>query len=725
MVKKFFLLALWGILYVSCSQEESTHRPVDMPIPIDIGFKNCKIDTIDEENHQIIISSGMNNLDSLVIGSSFDFESGIAYLAADADLVDPELGELVKPGMTISLKDTSKISIVVLSADGSIDAVWLICKENCDDKVVESSCSAKSSSSSKTAESSSSLEKVKSSSSSETPASSSGKSSSSSKTAESSSSLEKVKSSSSSETPASSSGKSCSSSKTAESSSSLEKVKSSSSSEAPASSSGKSSSSSKTAESSSSLEKVKSSSSLETPKYSCSSEVPTSSATEPPEPTEPSEPVSSSSLSSEKAVLNIDIMVNGNSLSTSNIQIQQSSRTIIISIKNQEELSFIQINSISLSEGASSNVELSIPLTFTPINNISAEYSFNVSAEDLSSTTWTLKVIYPEPPKNIKVSEIVANSNCNGKTCSITVLDDVIYVETQYNDNLSSMILSPIDTANDFRNWKSLMLENEIGELKEYRIKAGYQVPGSNFDERVDPFWGTSNDAQVASAISDGCAVFFPVTVSSENSLSVNGSSISLITQEVAAKSVGFEGGWKVASGYYFAGSYSGSNALEMYEEGRTSGCPLEDAVSNLTRFMSFGRPFTARPESFELTYSYAHVANKSSDYPQKSLIYVMLVSSKNKVVASGVISDESSVESSVRQVPLVYGSDSGLLSGGYAVAEGLSVGTGDEDVAYIHIMFASSAYAHNVAGGIAGKSNKYRGGTGSTLTIENFKLVY
>ena len=78
------------------------------------------------------------------------------------------------------------------------------------------------------------------------------------------------------------------------------------------------------------------------------------------------------------------------------------------------------------------------------------------------------------------------------------------------------------------------------------------------------------------------------------------------------------------------------------------------------------------------------------------------------------------------RRVELSYGKDPfGLLDGGYAVAEGLTLGTGDEDVTAIHVMFASSAYAHVVSGGTAGNSGKYRGGENSALVLDLFKLIY
>jgi hypothetical protein len=103
-----------------------------------------------------------------------------------------------------------------------------------------------------------------------------------------------------------------------------------------------------------------------------------------------------------------------------------------------------------------------------------------------------------------------------------------------------------------------------------------------------------------------------------------------------------------------------------------------------------------------------------------------MLVGEGGKVVATGAFSDGASTDMVTRTVQLSYGADPfGLLSGGYATAEGLTLGTGDEDVISIHVMFASSAYAHVVAGGTAGNSGNYRGGENSSLTLDDFKLIY
>jgi hypothetical protein len=214
------------------------------------------------------------------------------------------------------------------------------------------------------------------------------------------------------------------------------------------------------------------------------------------------------------------------------------------------------------------------------------------------------------------------------------------------------------------------------------------------------------------------------IKISSSENLTFDGGMATAITREVGGSFIGIGASYKMASGFYFAGTYAGTTALDIYQQGYTSGTP-KTADSYIANDMTFGKPFTARPTAFRVKYSYTHMANESTDYPQKSLVYVMLVGNGGKVVATGAFSDNASTDMAEREVQLSYGADPfGLLSGGYAVAEGLTLGTGDEDVAAIHVMFTSSAYAHVVCGGV-GASGSYRGGENSSLTLDDFKLIY
>lgn len=244
------------------------------------------------------------------------------------------------------------------------------------------------------------------------------------------------------------------------------------------------------------------------------------------------------------------------------------------------------------------------------------------------------------------------------------------------------------------------------------------QLPGSDFSARND-FWATTSDAMATKTSSAA------IKVTSEANLEFNGGMATVTTREVEGSFLFIDGSWKMAGGFYFAGSYAGETALDIYEQGSDGGTP-STGCSVISKDMTFGKPFTARPTAFTVKYSYSHVANESTDYPQKSLVYVMLVGKNGKVVATGAFSDEASVEMKSRTVELSYGKDPfGLLSGEYPVAEGLSLGTGEEDVNSIHVMFASSAYAHVVCGGTAGNSGKYRGGENSALVLDDFKLIY
>ena len=315
-------------------------------------------------------------------------------------------------------------------------------------------------------------------------------------------------------------------------------------------------------------------------------------------------------------------------------------------------------------------------------------------------------------PQAVKLADLSVDGG------TVTVEGSKVYVEMPYGSDLSSIQLIPLDTMNNLIRPVEMEFENADGNVETYSVVAGVQLPGSDFSARND-FWATTSDAMAE----EKTAAL--ITISSKSNLEFDGGAVTVTTREVGGAFTIIPGSWKMAGGFYFAGSYSGTTALDIYQQGYTSGTPSTDD-SYIAKDMTFGKPFTARPTAFEIKYSYNHVANSSSNYPQKSLVYVMLVGEGGKVVATGALSDGASTDMATRTVQLSYGADPfGLLSGGYAVAEGLTLGTGDEDVTTIHVMFASSAYAHVVAGGTAGNSGKYRGGENSSLTLDDFKLIY
>ena len=335
------------------------------------------------------------------------------------------------------------------------------------------------------------------------------------------------------------------------------------------------------------------------------------------------------------------------------------------------------------------------------------------SEEEVSSSS--------EPESS--ASEPVKLSELSVAKGTVTVKDSLVYVELPYGADLAKVALQPLDTVNDLRRRVAMEFADDSGNVATYSVVAGVQLPGSDFSARND-FWGTTSDAmgtkETAAAI----------TASSEANLEFDGGMATITTRKIEGSLAVIDGDRKMASGFYFAGSYAGETALDIYEQGYTGGTPSTDD-SYIVKDMTFGRPFTARPTAFTVKYSYSHVANKSTAYPQKSLVYVMLVGKNNKVVATGAFLDSESTEMTTRTVELSYGKDPfGLLSGGYPVADGLSLGTGDEDVVSIHVMFASSAYAHVVSGcgvllGADLAPQNFRGGENSALVLDDFKLIY
>lgn len=315
-------------------------------------------------------------------------------------------------------------------------------------------------------------------------------------------------------------------------------------------------------------------------------------------------------------------------------------------------------------------------------------------------------------PQAVKLADLSVDGG------TVTVEGTKVYVEMPYGSDLSSIQLIPLDTTNNLIRPVEMEFEDADGNVGIYSVVAGVQLPGSDFSARND-FWATTSDAMAE----EKTAAL--ITISSKSNLEFDGGAVTVTTREVGGAFTIIPGSWKMAGGFYFAGSYSGTTALDIYQQGYTSGTPSTDE-SYIAKDMTFGKSFTARPTAFTVKYSYTHEANSSSSYPQKSLVYVMLVGENGKVVATGAFSDNASTDMAERKVQLSYGADPfGLLSGGYAIAEGLTLGTGDEDVTTIHVMFASSAYAHVVAGGTAGNSGKYRGGENSSLTLDDFKLIY
>ena len=297
---------------------------------------------------------------------------------------------------------------------------------------------------------------------------------------------------------------------------------------------------------------------------------------------------------------------------------------------------------------------------------------------------------------------------------------------------LSEMELSEGATANvevgesyDFGAGVQVTVTNANDESETYTVKAGYQLPGSNFNSwkgdavTPDSIWGNAN------------------TILTTTEKITSGSMIGAKIQTNSALT-------KTASGSLYTADFNpkGVGTLSM-----ASSSTWPDG----NELLDFGKPFNARPEFMEVKFSYEGKGDSCD-------IYILLEnrtgdknvnrksSDVNKLVASAwfrstkadnsgrenpdVVSVSEPDENKMRtlRLNLQYGEplagspieNSSTFntklesSNKSAINNGLVQGTGDEPVTHIRVVFASSA-----------DGNHYKGTKGAILVIDEMKLIY
>ena len=297
---------------------------------------------------------------------------------------------------------------------------------------------------------------------------------------------------------------------------------------------------------------------------------------------------------------------------------------------------------------------------------------------------------------------------------------------------LSEIELSDGATANievgesyDFGAGVQVTVTNANDESETYTVKAGYQLPGSNFnswkgdDVAPDSIWGNAN------------------TILTTTEKTTSGSMIGAKIQTSSALT-------KMASGSLYTADFNpkGVGTLSM-----ASSSTWPDG----NELLDFGKPFNARPEFMEVKFSYEGKGDSCD-------IYILLEnrtgdknvnrksSDVNKLVASAwfrstkadnsgrenpdVVSVSEPDENKMRtlRLKLQYGEplagspieNSSTFntklesSNKSAINNGLVQGTGDEPVTHIRVVFASSA-----------DGNHYKGTKGAILVIDEMKLIY
>jgi hypothetical protein len=124
-----WLLGLFVFAIVACETDLMEPETV-APNLRSIEFSGWNVDSIDDVSHRIKISPSKKWLDSIVVDSVETIGGASLYLAADADLYNPELGEKLVSKTVISALDTTEFSIVVLDEKNRIVNVWLVLWEN-------------------------------------------------------------------------------------------------------------------------------------------------------------------------------------------------------------------------------------------------------------------------------------------------------------------------------------------------------------------------------------------------------------------------------------------------------------------------------------------------------------------------------------------------------------------------------------------------------------------
>lgn len=336
-----------------------------------------------------------------------------------------------------------------------------------------------------------------------------------------------------------------------------------------------------------------------------------------------------------------------------------------------------------------------------------------------------------QPPKILALSIAGKNAVVDADRKAIHV-DDLDFRTDLTSLELSKLELSEGASANikvgesyDFGTGISVKVTNENGESETYSIKAGYQLPGSNFnswkgdDVTPDTVWGNAN------------------TILTTTEKTTSGSMIGAKIQTGSAIT-------KTASGSLYTADFN-PNGVGTLSMANSSTWPDGNEL------LDFGKPFAARPEFMEVKFSYEGKGDSCD-------IYILLEnrtgdknvnrksSDVNKLVASAwfrstkadnsgrenpdVVSISEPDENGMRTLRLMlkYGEplagspiensstfNTKLASSNKAaINNALEQGTGEEPVTHIRVVFASSA-----------DGNHYKGVKGATLIVDEMRLIY
>ena len=267
--------------------------------------------------------------------------------------------------------------------------------------------------------------------------------------------------------------------------------------------------------------------------------------------------------------------------------VDKSKKTVELHLKSGSDLSSVKV-SLEISETASHNLPETLDLRDA--------MTFTITAEDASSETWTLTASVPaEPPR-------VLSLKIAGKQAIIDTVEKSIHVDSlAFRTDLKSLELTELKLSNgataagftvgskyDFGTGQELVVKNASGESFAYRVKAGYQLPGGDFNSwngdksKPDSIWGNAN------------------TIITTTEKYTSGSLIGAVISTNSVMS-------KIASGSLYTADFN-PNGVGTLSMASSSTWPDGNEL------LDFGKPFAARPEYVEFRLSYVGKSGDSCD---------------------------------------------------------------------------------------------------------------
>lgn len=410
--------------------------------------------------------------------------------------------------------------------------------------------------------------------------------------------------------------------------------------------------------------------------------------------------------------------------------IDASKKTVLLHLASQAALSNVAVTFV-VSDKATATPS-------SPWNLSSDPLDLTITAEDGSTVVWKVTADYAADP------EIVSLSATNAASVTIDQNLKKIYIEMAYLADLTQVTISALGlsegastasitkgSAYDLSAGLSVVVS--VGENSvTYTVKAGYQIPYSNFDS-----W--DNDDYVLEDPTYG-AIWGNANSASKNTTQVtvgSGSGAQMKTSSIFGK---------IASGSIYTAEFN-PNGVGLLSMASSTTWPDGNEL------IDFGKPFKGRPEYADVKFSYSNNDGDSCD------IYIILENRTgdknvdrtsadvNTLVASAWFRSTSESDYTTRPNPdvislsepdvngmrtlrlkLQYGTpltnspiwNSSAFATGVsssnnnAIDNSVVEGTGKENVTHIRVVFASSA-----------AGNFYTGTSGATLIVDDFKFIY